>query len=164
MIKSEHRWFIGFLASVLTLLIAPTAARAGQNTFTGGLAVGSGSSADLVAADPSNPYVVYAVFQSALYRSGDGGRSWLHLRGGFTAIYSVLVHPAEPSTIYISTAEGNAIAAVYKSPDSGVTWIKTPLNDFIQVLAGDPSDASTVYAGSFSGRVWKSSDAGANWN
>src|SRR4029077_12642047 len=112
---------------------------------------------------PSNPYVVYAVFQPVLYRSSDGGRTWLRSKGGFNVIYSLLVHPAEPSTIYISTAEGNAIPGVYKSTDSGVSWTKTPLGDFVQALAGDQSDASTVYAGSFNGRIWKSTDEGAHW-
>jgi photosystem II stability/assembly factor-like uncharacterized protein len=160
--NSTRRWLVGALATVLTLLSGPIA-RAGQNTLTGGRAFGSGASAGLVAADPSNPYVVYAAFQSVLYRSGDGGRTWLRLKGGFNAIDALLVHPAEPTTIYISTEEGNAIAAVYRSTDSGASWTRLALSDVIQVLAGDPSDASTIYAGGLTGRVWKSSDKGANW-
>jgi hypothetical protein len=159
--KHARQLFIGVLA---WLSIAPAIVRGGQNTFTGSLGVGArGGGADLIAADPSNPYVVYAVFQQVLYRSDDGGRTWTSRKGGFNAIYALLVHPAEPSTIYLSTAEGNAIPGVYRSMDSGVTWTKTPMEDFIQTLAGDPSDASTVYAGSFGGRIWKSSDEGATW-
>lgn len=160
--NSAHRWLVGLLLSVLTLLIAPDA-RAGQNTLTGGRAVGTGEHADLVAADPSDPYVVYAAFGPVLYRSADGGRTWLRLRGGFNAIYALLVHPADPTTIYISTAEGNAEFWVYRSTDSGATWTRLTVTDWIQAFAGDPSDASTVYAGGVGARIWKSSDKGASW-
>ncbi len=165
--KSAHRWCIGFLASVLILLIAPAAARADQNTFTGSGVVGSGAGADHIAADPSNPYIVYAVFQPALYRSDDGGRTWTLLKGGFDTIHALLVHPAEPTTIYISASDGNGQSVVYKSTDRGQTFAKlflSPLSfDYVLVLAGDPSDASTVYAGTVFGMFYKSSDGGATW-
>src|SRR6187551_4137817 len=96
-------------------------ARAGVNTWTG-----LGNTASVVAADPHDPYVVYAVFYPGdLVRSADGGRTWTHL-ATFDVIYSVLVHPAAPNTLYVGAyvMQGNGYGNLFKSSDGGATWTR----------------------------------------
>src|SRR5262249_19630114 len=86
---------------------------------------------------------------------------------GFNTIQALLVHPAEPTTIYISVVELNSFPAVYKSTDRGQTFAKLSLStttDLVMTLSGDPSNASTVYAGSINGLLYKTSDEGATWS
>jgi hypothetical protein len=158
------------LAIACLALATPMVARAGANTWTGSRPFGAQTeTADIVAADPMDPYVVYAVFEPDLYRSGDGGRSWTRI-ASFTSIQSLLVHPAAPSTLYVGAGEGDTVRfGVFKSTDAGLTWTRSALGlgsffDFVTTLAGSPTDPSTVFAGSASGRVYRTDDGGATWS
>ena len=105
-------------------VIAP-AVPAGVNTWSGTFpAEGVTESPGLVAADPRDPYVVYAVFQPNLYKSRDGGRSW-------TRIAAV---PPDPilcwcipprRQLYAGVVDGpnSEFAGVVKSSDGGLTWV-----------------------------------------
>jgi photosystem II stability/assembly factor-like uncharacterized protein len=77
-------------------------AHGGANTWTGGRPAGTiGDVASVVASDPAEPYVVYGGFGSDLYRSSDGGNTWIRL-GSFGTIKSVLVQPSSPAAIYVA--------------------------------------------------------------
>ena len=109
--------------------LAAVSVRAGVNRWTE-----LGRDADVVAADPRDPYVVYAVFSSKdLYRSTDGGRTWGWL-AHFDGIYSLLVHPAAPDTLYMgaSVLSGNGYSNLFKSTDGGVTWTRTPTSPYYE--------------------------------
>lgn len=144
----------------LAALLTGGVARAGMNTWTPlGLA-------NVVAADPSDPYVVYAVFSGRdLVRSADGGRNWTRL-ATFDWIYSLLVDPTNPNTLYIGASDqsGSGFANVSKSIDGGSTWTRTPTSAFfeaITVLVASPADGS-VYAGSGS-NLYRTADGGTTW-
>ncbi len=159
--------FILPFALLGVLLAAPATLRAGQNSWTGSRPREARTDyANLIAAVPSNPYVVFAVFEPDLYKSNDGGRTWTRV-ASFTWIHSLLVHPAD-ATIYVGAALlDGALATVFRSDDSGATWTQLTMagstDVFVDTLAGAPSDAGTVYAGSVDGWVYQTRDAGATW-
>ena len=79
-----------------------------------------------VALEPGRPTTVYAAIwnrkedNGALYRSDDGGGSWL-LVGESAALLcrAVLIDPATPSRMFTAT-----VAGVHWSIDGGATWLK----------------------------------------
>jgi hypothetical protein len=154
---------IAFLALVLAI---PASLRAGANTWTGGRPVATiEGEPTRIAADPSDPYVVYGAFGPRLYRSRDGGLTWSRLRS-FETLRALLVHPASPSTIYVAAAEvldDEYRDGVWKSTDAGETWSLTIESIYASVLAAGPMDASTVFAGS-GASIYKTTDAGATWS
>ena len=58
----------------------------------------------LIAAASSDPYLVYTAYGSDLYRSTDGGRSWLRV-ASFAEISSVFVSPVSSSTVYVGALQ-----------------------------------------------------------
>ena len=106
------------------------------------------------------------------YRSDDGGNSWVDTKvpSNGRPIYSLLVHPDAPDTIYA----GSDPAAIFKSEDGGRSWQR-----FVTVqpdgaitgcfpvrvlkMAIDPSDTSNIYAALEVGGVIRSLDGGENW-
>jgi hypothetical protein len=117
--------------SLVAMLALASTARAGVNTWTGGSRPTPAPEpnaflpdAVLVASDPRDPYVVYAVFQPHLYKSRDGGRTWTHL-ASYLHIGSLLVHPAAPDTVYMGVIDGDYdYVGVVNSADRGVTWVR----------------------------------------
>jgi hypothetical protein len=152
----SHWWVSVAIAGVL----AAGVARAGANTWTP-----LGAGAYVVANDPVDPYVVYAVFSPGdLMRSADGGRSWTHL-ARFDAIYSVLVYPADSNTLFIGASDSKSgLTTVFKSTDGGATWAASRTSIYyeqITVLVASPTDGS-VYAGS-GASLYRTSDRGVTW-
>src|SRR3989442_12112042 len=73
---------------------------------------------------PTNSDIVYLGGNRGLYRSTDRGERWERL--GFSdeqaEVWSVLVHPVNPRTLYAGTSP----VGVYRSDDGGETWRKPP--------------------------------------
>ena len=153
---------------VVGLSLAPTVP-AGINTWTGAGPHQPGSPT-LLATDPRDPYVVYAVFQPSVYKSHDGGRTWTRL-ASFVHIDSLLVHPAAPDTLYVGATHGlnSEFAGVLKSEDGGVTWVSKPFGPnldfgFATALAGSPTDANVVFAGAGGSALLRSLNGGDSWD
>jgi hypothetical protein len=118
-----------------------------------------------LARSPSNPSILYAVYDFRRVRqSTDGGSSWVS-RGNISSGYSIqalAVHPTIPGTLYAATFGGG----VYQSVDSGASW--TQVNNglgslSVLSLAIDPSNANVMYAGTSGSGVYKTTDGAANW-
>jgi len=146
-----------------------------------------------IALDPNDLDVVYVgisdhVFQRSfsfpfidtivrrgLYRSLDGGASWVLLGAGFPAgntgnatdfanvsITQVIVDPADSNTLYVGADDG-----VHVSTDRGLNWtlaagLSSPV-DSLDLDTTSPTGARVLYAGVNGSGVFKSTDGGANW-
>ncbi len=117
----------------------------------------------------------------SLYRSLDGGESWLPIALEFRNEYSVpfAYDPADPSVMYSAVANGNprqwraresgAEAALIRSRDAGATWHELDAGDevvrgFPEAIAVDPEAAGRVFVATRSGRLFASEDGGDSWS
>ena len=143
-----------------------------------------------VAIDPTDPDVIYAgtgprkiVTNSAvaagLFKSTDGGASWVLLGSGYPAdntgnaatafdttpaiINSIIVDPANSSAVYLAASTG-----VWRSANGGLDWtLGTGSNvDDVRSLVLDRSSqrrARILYAGISRQGVFQSTDGGQSW-
>ncbi len=154
---------------------------------------------------PSNPSIVYAgtgephgstsIYGQGVYKSLDTGDTWQALPANgagwdfrFATISGLQIDPANPNTLYVTTAaihtsinQFNPAQApqtgIFKSTDGGQTWttLKTATlytsptssgtgNVGFMDLELARSNPNLLYASEYFGGVWKSTDAGAHWN
>jgi photosystem II stability/assembly factor-like uncharacterized protein len=134
--------------------------------------------------DPANPRVLYAALweaqrsphrmtsggpQSSLWKSSDGGDTWVDitrapgLPAGVLGRIGVAVSPANGQRVYaVVEAEDGAL---FRSDDGGATWQRLSEEAglrgrpwyYMHVFA-DPTDADTVWVADYS--LWKSTDGG----
>jgi len=116
-----------------------------------------------LAIHPINPSVVFAGGDGGVYKTTDGGISWVAVKTcGWGGIYSLAIDPVTPSTIYAGAWEG-----ILKSTDGGRNWVTVnaglPYGPSVRALAIDPSETDIVYAGTLAHGVFKSTNGGASW-
>jgi photosystem II stability/assembly factor-like uncharacterized protein len=109
-----------------------------------------------LAVHPADEAVVYAATASGgLYKTVDGGSSWLTTTLPITDVRSVAIHPMNPNIVYAGTQD----SGVYRSTDGGASWVHLVAgmepNDAIWALVFDPVDPNVVYAGSFISGVYR---------
>ena len=118
-----------------------------------------------VTLDPSNPNVVWAgtgennahsylVPGDGVYRSADGGKSWV--KKGLDdseQIGEIVVHPEDPNTVWIaaygSHRRSGGDRGVYKTTDGGETWVnvlRPSDHTGCWQLHMDPRDPDVLYA------------------
>jgi photosystem II stability/assembly factor-like uncharacterized protein len=116
-----------------------------------------------LAVDPRDPQTVYAQ-DGFLYRTRDGGRSWVALGEELRFVVEVALDPDDSRVLYVATESG-----LYRSLDSGDTWALLAFErTFFLALAVDPRDAAHLLAvipAADAGppEVWQSSDHGVSW-
>jgi hypothetical protein len=146
-----------------------------------------GSASD-VAIDPTNPSVLYAGLvgdtsanpSNGVYKSTDGGQTWIQLGGGILNGSAVGVSirlalaPSAPQTVYATVfdpALGNAPDGLphrFVTKNGGTSWTAlTPLAQeegryWHAVLAVDPTDSQTLYVNG-PGPLYQSTDGGTTW-
>jgi photosystem II stability/assembly factor-like uncharacterized protein len=110
--------------------------------------IGLTASVNALAFDPHNSSVIYAATAGGLLQSTDVGATWQTLfTPSSSNVYAVAINPQNTNTIYIGTDSG-----VAQSTDGGTSWSSIPGSpDRIRVLALDPQDPTTVYAGGLRG-------------
>jgi photosystem II stability/assembly factor-like uncharacterized protein/lysophospholipase L1-like esterase len=102
-----------------------------------------------------------------VFKSTDGGSSWIELGPRDRSISAVAIDPQTPATLYASSSEwacgggGPQDPGVYKSTDGGASWMAVNPR-LTTVLAIDAASPTTVYAGT-EGGVFKTADGGAHW-
>lgn len=117
---------------------------------------------------PGDPNVMYAGIEvGGVVRSRDGGQSWKQLEGTNDDIHFVNISGADPSRVYLATAE-----APYRSDDWGDNW--ESINDGLERsytlhIAASPYDADLVLvavsanAGRDNPQFYRSINGGRNW-
>ena len=103
-----------------------------------------------------------------LWKSGDGGNSWMPLDDlPFALPEMLLIDPTEPATLYQATAD----LGIFKSGDGGVTWLKANTGiagTNVSALAIDPVHPQTLYAAiadpsSATSGIYKTVDGASHW-
>ncbi len=124
------------------------------------------------------PDRLYLQNHGGVYRSDDGGDSWIDIGQGLPSDFGfpVLAHPRRPDTAYvIPLGEGRLPPAlqlaVHRTDDAGKTWRALqqglPAHVFTGVLRdgfrADAHDPLGLYLGTTSGSLFASADEGERW-
>jgi hypothetical protein len=140
-----------------------------------------------LAVDSDNPDVLYAgtnwrggcfYSQRRVFKSTDAGASWTDRISpninGCDNIKSLVLAPGDPNTLYLSNFDdvmGDTWSPIVKSTNGMVSWTYLG-HPIVNVLAVDPIDSNTVYAGTFGFKplytslpngVLRSTDGGVSW-
>ncbi|MCC6473049.1 MAG: hypothetical protein IT514_04815, partial [Burkholderiales bacterium] len=131
-------------------------------TSNGPIAQG-GDVRNILAIDDAGATTLLALlYGRGVYRSTDGGTSWMPSMFGMSErrVRAALVLPdGTNNTLLAATEDG-----VFRSSNRGVTWTASSGGLGCTSLRNiGARDASTLYAGSQSCGVYKSTDGGANW-
>jgi photosystem II stability/assembly factor-like uncharacterized protein len=120
-----------------------------------------------VAIDAVNPDIMYCATPYGVFRTLDGGTTWLGRNNGIKQLFtsSILIDRSNSMALYCSTEDG-----IYRSEDRGDSWIRTGLNvGGVRVIAQSPKDSQVLIAGTDDhgiyltrngGRYWEKSEAG----
>jgi photosystem II stability/assembly factor-like uncharacterized protein len=138
------------------------------------LPIGGDGSAFII--DPANPRILYAQLTTVgitgrPYKSTDGGATFNPANSGYIdgPFVGVMVldpnSPPEPNRVLFVAAGGNV---VQRSTNSAGAWSTSSpsLGALASALAVAPSSSAVVFAGTYGGALWRSSDGGAtmgNW-
>lgn len=116
---------------------------------------------------PTDPGELYAVTRGGIFRTADGGLSWVPLPAPIRPM-AIVFDPADPATLYVGgeglSSSGSGV--VLKSLDRGLTWqsVSTGLSrPVVQAMAADPRRGGVFYAGTSGLGVAKTLDGGRSW-
>jgi photosystem II stability/assembly factor-like uncharacterized protein len=124
----------------------------------------------LLVVDPWSPRSLWAVTPSGLYRSTNGGRSWIpsfQNDGQISdSVLSLIFPPTQKNLIYAS-----GFAGVFRSLDDGATWSSLsqglPPGAIVSSLLASGSRATTLIVGLInpprSTGLYRSTDGGTSW-
>jgi hypothetical protein len=130
-----------------------------------------------IAVSPANPNILLASRRpGGVARSTDGGLTWTDVTGGLVTdpfSYQVLFDPNDATKAVAHLAPGSvATHHLIRSTDGGLTWqlaasgLASISGEFSRIeLAYARTTPGMVYAscGASGGKVWRSTDGGANW-
>lgn len=119
---------------------------------------------------PTNPNIIVAGTHQGIYKSFDGGATWLTKSNQYFTGMRAVAH-ANSRTMYASTGAPNPI--FYRSDNFGDSWTQltngitypTSTNAFGSRIAVTPADTNVVYLGfvTSGGVILKSTDKGMNF-
>jgi hypothetical protein len=131
--------------------------------------------------DAKNPRRIYLQNHPGIYRSDDGGDSWIDIAPGLPSVFGfpIVAHPRSADTAYVIplTADNFRVpiegaAKVWRTRDAGASWMPLgnglPQQDaYFSVLrdafVSDSLDPAGLYFGTRGGQLFVSADEGENW-
>ncbi len=131
--------------------------------------------------DAKNPARIYLQNHPGMYRSDDGGDSWIDIHEGLPSEFGfpLVAHPQRADTAYLIplTADSYRVpiegaAKVWRTRDAGESW--EPLGNglpqrgaYFSVLrdafTSDSLDPAGLYFGTRGGQIFASADEGESW-
>jgi photosystem II stability/assembly factor-like uncharacterized protein len=129
--------------------------------------LGCGEGSDTIAAlalHPSNPNILYAVTNEAVYKTRDGGQTWEKFPPfSSRRVTTLAIDPQLPATVYAGTMGD----AVYKSPDGGQHWLPHNVGlkehvSYVNQFVFHPTNHETIYLATTVG-VFRTTDGGRTW-
>jgi photosystem II stability/assembly factor-like uncharacterized protein len=134
-----------------------------------------------VARHVDRPDQFFAQNHHGVYRSDDGGGSWMSIADGLPSDFGfpMVTHPHRPGVVYNFPLAADSRrfppeerCRVYRSEDAGASW--TPLSDGLptesfyptvlrDAMCADDADPAGVYFGTRTGEVFASADEGDSW-
>ena len=131
--------------------------------------------------DAKNPRRIYLQNHPGIYRSDDGGDSWIDIQPGLPSVFGfpMVAHTSRADTAYVIplTAENYRVpiegaANVWRTRDAGGSWEPLgkglPQRDAYFSVLRDAFNADSLipaglYFGTRGGQLFASSDEGENW-
>ncbi|OJV12603.1 MAG: hypothetical protein BGO21_02325 [Dyadobacter sp. 50-39] len=133
---------------------------------------------------PTQQNLVYARTDiGGAYRWDAANKVWLPLSDSFASgddfgVVSMATDPSNPNRVYMATGlytqSWGATGAVYSSTDKGATWTRSSLPIKLggnengrsagERLQVDPNLGSTLFLGSSTDGLWKSTNYGSSWS
>ena len=125
-----------------------------------------GGSVFTLVIDPINSQTLYSGTNSGVFKSTNGGASWITINSGLTdlSIRSLVIDPTNSQTLYVGTSTGG----INKTTNAGESWsaINNGLTNSYSLkvtsLAIDPINNQIIYAATMNG-AYKSVNGGATW-
>ena len=122
------------------------------------------TSVTVLTMDPSNTSTLYAgLSELGVFKSSNGGATWTRVSSGLggLSVSALAIDHSNPLTLYAGMTLGS-MAGLFKSTNGGASW--TAVRGILPTLALaiDPSNTSTLYAGTFGG-IFKSTNRGDSW-
>jgi photosystem II stability/assembly factor-like uncharacterized protein len=121
--------------------------------------------------NPITPTILFAgasIFDSTtyggeVYRSSDGGITWIQILPSFTMALEIVIDPLDPKVVYL----GSSYFGLLKSVNGGDSWQQMnnglPSDDMtVQNINLNPDDSQIIYITADS-KLYRSSDGGGNW-
>ena len=125
--------------------------------------------------DPNSSQVFYVATESAgVFKTTDGGSTWLPARSGLSPtakVISLAIDPQNSNTLYAGTEKAGII---WRSQNAGATWTDITGNMETGTFADayqpfniivDPHNSNIIYVGlgGYAGQIYKTTDGGATW-
>jgi len=155
-----------------TTLLAGTSGGGVFKSIDGGStwSLSSGGLTDLnvktLAIDATATSTIYlGTSNRGVFKSTNGGNTWRAINTGQNGmnVSSLKIDPANHSKIYAGTDQG-----IFKTTNGGATWAAANTgiagNFTVNVLAIDPINSSTLYAGLYFNGIYKSTNGGTSWS
>jgi len=133
-----------------------------------------------VAVMPDNPEVVIATSGQGVYKSTNGGDTFVNSSQGLDRCYmaQLVCHSARPKVLFTAAAsvpppfwrrpEG-AESAFYRSENQGQSWerlsggLPNHFKAAPRATAGDPKEPNAFFVGMNDGTIWSSADGGESF-
>ncbi len=128
-----------------------------------------------IAVDPNNPNIYYVGAPAGgIWKSTNSGETWVPLSDKLPQIgvSGIAIDPNNSDTIYIATGDDDASdtysVGVMKTIDGGTTWNQTGLTfsnsgEKTHEIYINPNNSNMLWVATTQG-VYKTTNAGANWN
>jgi photosystem II stability/assembly factor-like uncharacterized protein len=123
-----------------------------------------------ITTDPRSDNILYLWGQSGISKSLDGGVTWTTLASAPQDVNVLRIDLQNPDLVFAGTVSG-----FYKSPDAGASWATSSTGidaNFVNIadIAQDQTNPARITAGANTipglipaGRMYLSTDGGANW-